>query len=218
MRPATLRGTVIALAFATTPAFATFSTRDPAPPTRPGTKITDEDLPDARVRPLVPATAELLEAGKARSAMFRALVDHLERRGAIVYVTTSWGLRYGVDGRTQLLAVSGRHRFVYITVSALLPADHAIPVLAHELRHAIEIADAPDIRDHKTMAAFYSRHGIAGSSGRRFDTVAARDAGDRVRREMAGETISLSGGRTQEVGGSGETGHRSQDTGGGRRQ
>jgi hypothetical protein len=57
--------------------------------------------------------------------------------------------------------------------------------LGHELQHAVEIADAPCVRDSQDVARFYLETGDADMGGTRYDSAAARAAGERVREELA---------------------------------
>jgi len=63
-----------------------------------------------------------------------------------------------------------------------------ISTLAHELQHAVEIADRPAIVDEGTFARVYAQigHATRPSPGARhgFDTVAAISIGHRVWREL----------------------------------
>jgi hypothetical protein len=62
----------------------------------------------------------------------------------------------------------------------------AVMLLGHELRHALELADAPDVRDAAALVSLYRRIGDSYSDGHRYDTAAARETGRRVRSELVG--------------------------------
>jgi hypothetical protein len=59
-----------------------------------------------------------------------------------------------------------------------------IALIGHELRHAIEIAEAPDVFDQATMISLYERIGQRGSGLHRYDTLAAQNSGRRVKLEL----------------------------------
>jgi hypothetical protein len=59
-------------------------------------------------------------------------------------------------------------------------------MLGHELRHAVEIADADSVVDQASLGAAYRRFGFASTvmrSGEGYDSQAAIDAGRRRRAE-----------------------------------
>jgi hypothetical protein len=58
-----------------------------------------------------------------------------------------------------------------------------MPVLAHELRHALEVGMAPEVHDATTFRAFYTAVGKTANAGR-YETDAAQAMGERVRREL----------------------------------
>jgi hypothetical protein len=61
-----------------------------------------------------------------------------------------------------------------------------VAALGHELQHAMEVADAPDVRDEGALARFYARIGTEGALPRSYDTLAAQLAGRRVLMEVQG--------------------------------
>jgi hypothetical protein len=89
-----------------------------------------------------------------------------------------------------LLFVTARGGTRYVLVRVALFADRArqIAILGHELRHAVEVADAPTIVDSRSLERAYQRFGYenprAVVAGRAFDTEAAVATGLRVWREM----------------------------------
>ena len=67
------------------------------------------------------------------------------------------------------------------------PVAH-VPLLAHELQHALELAAAPDVRDQESCARLFARIGWP-AGPQRFETEAARVTEGRVRRELRGNAI-----------------------------
>jgi hypothetical protein len=123
---------------------------------------------------------QLLREGAARSGAFAALLETLERSDVIVYVVSG-----GVPGpnHLRLACATGTSRFVRITLNARDAQAALIAGLAHELQHAVEVANAPDVRDDATLAQFYARHGQEISSGR-FCTREAQAARTTVLNEL----------------------------------
>lgn len=119
-----------------------------------------------------------------RSATVRALVVRLERSDLIVYVRCAARRSPAYAARLGLLGAARAVRVVLIELGAGLPWSEQAALVGHELQHAIEIADAPWVRDARTMAALYRQVGMEapGAPGV-FETRAAIEAGDRTRRE-----------------------------------
>jgi hypothetical protein len=132
----------------------------------------------AELRALIQRTAD-------ESPTVHALVDRLNRSNVVVYVRPA-RLSPTLDGRTGLLSVAGGVRYLVIELACPRIAFVQSVTLAHELHHAVEIANAPEVVSAATLERFYSGIGMAdGDPGRRtFETAAARAVGERVRREM----------------------------------
>lgn len=92
------------------------------------------------------------------------------------------------NGRLSFVGTVRDTRFLIVELRCPAAADNQIARLAHELRHAVEIAEAPEVRDEPSMLEHYRKIGwpsVADCHERRaFETVAAKEAGDAVRREM----------------------------------
>ena len=140
--------------------------------------------PDRRVRTSHPRVAAALFAGVSRSRTFAALIDALDRSNVIAYVELVQELPRAARGRLILATKIKEQRYVRIQLRFLLGHDEMISVLGHELQHALEIAQAPEVTDNARMRKFYQRTGAGMSDGFGFDTAAARIAGDQVRREL----------------------------------
>lgn len=138
------------------------------------------------VRSTQPRTEELLDLGARRSRTFAALRASLETTDVIVYVQAVGDLRVNLDGRLRFLSSTGRHRYLRIDVRNSLPTNDLLSVIAHELQHALEVAESAEVRDEKSMGSFYERIGVSRGARRSFDTHAARETGARVKSELLG--------------------------------
>jgi len=128
----------------------------------------------------------LLRATAAASPALQALVARLEGSDLIVYI----GVRQlpdSMNARIGWIGAAAGVRFLRIEVACARPTDVQAAALAHELRHAAEIADAPWIDGTAALAAHYSRIGsrTGGADHLMFETDAARAFGERVRNEVA---------------------------------
>jgi hypothetical protein len=109
-----------------------------------------------RVRAVDERAAALLEAGNARSATFRQLTEAIEQSDLMVYVEsrrTDW------PGQTLFMSATPRVRYLRIQVRVMGLDNELLPLLAHELCHAVEIAGAPEVRDRETLRQLYERIG-----------------------------------------------------------
>ena len=84
---------------------------------------------------------KLLEDGVRRSRSFADLVSKIHRTNVIVYIETSHALEPETVGRILLQTVAGGQRYLRVQVRGLLQGDMVIAVIAHELHHALEVAD-----------------------------------------------------------------------------
>ncbi len=134
---------------------------------------------DSRIR------AEIDE-GLARSSLFRDLVARLDASDVIVYVETECAMSPRLFGRLTFMGAGGGRRYVKVRVSCM-GVTQQIAALGHELRHAVEIADAPSIVDEASLAAEYQRIGFASHAVRKgsgYESRAAIDAAQRVWEEL----------------------------------
>jgi len=138
---------------------------------------------ETRLRAADRLAAILLETGQARSATFGELAAVIERSDLIVYVETRPGR---LPGQLQFVAATPTCRFLRVSVRTPGLPREQIAWLAHELRHAVEIAGAPEIREQASLRRYYERAGDGGRYGNHAESPAAQAAGLRVSIEMRG--------------------------------
>jgi hypothetical protein len=143
----------------------------------------------ARVRSTDPVLSALIREGAERSATFEGLVDAIGRSHGIVYVEFGYCARARLSGCVlPYLASSNGDRYLRVLITPdgnRRSRDQLLGLIAHELRHANEILEHPEVVDVKTMEALYKRIGTpetGGLSG--YETSAARAAGEAVMREL----------------------------------
>lgn len=139
----------------------------------------------ARIRPQDTRSTQLLRNGMARSDTFRALVERLEASNVFVYVSVSPLIKPRVAGQLTWMTQAGPYRYLRATLNPELSIDLQVATLGHELQHAVEVLDDEMVVCEKSLVALYRRIGepsrVANSS---WETVAAQEAGYRVRREL----------------------------------
>jgi hypothetical protein len=128
----------------------------------------------------------LLRTTAAASPALQALVERLEGSDLIIYIEIR-ALPASLDGRIGWIGAAGGMRFLKIEIACARLAAVQATALAHELRHALEIADAPWIDGPAALARHYARIGTESGGADRlmFETDAARLFGIRVRKEIA---------------------------------
>ena len=142
---------------------------------------------NAEVRAMSPAVATLLDEGMSRSVSFRALIGRIEQSDLIVYVREEYASMGSLHGSLTFLSSAGGSRYLLIRLSGRSRTRH-LSTLAHELQHAVEIAERPDIVDEASLIRAYEQFGTrvgsnASGKGWRVDTDAAVAVGQRVWRE-----------------------------------
>jgi hypothetical protein len=143
----------------------------------------------ARVRTTDTRLRRLVDQGARESPTFRTLVDRLNASDVVVYLHCEVvNASRRVDGRLVFVAAAGGFRYVVVRLAWLVPRERQIAILAHELQHAVEIAETPAIVDRPSLAREYARIGFVSSrtdvAGMAFETVAAAAVGERVLREL----------------------------------
>jgi len=139
-----------------------------------------------RVRATDPRAQEWIRAGAAASPTFRALLSRLGESDLIVHVEIVDRIAGGAVGQMYFLSATGGVRYVRIEVVAGPHAARMVALVGHELQHAVEVADAPRVRDSKTLEMFYRGMFENAPGSARYDSVAARVTEDRVKSELAG--------------------------------
>jgi hypothetical protein len=129
--------------------------------------------------------AAALVRGRDGSPTFRAIVDRLGVSDLIVYVSRG-ALRGQAAASTQLLSAAGGYRYVRVTIELDPDTDVAVAMLGHELRHALELADAPWVVDDGAVVSLYREIGYSSCARPTpcYDTQDAVDAGRQVLAEL----------------------------------
>jgi hypothetical protein len=143
-----------------------------------------------RIRPQDPRTTQLLREGIARSETFRALVERIEASNVFVYVAVSPFIKSSLSGQLTWMTQAGPYRYLRATLSTDQSSDQAIATLGHELQHAVEVVDDEKVVSEKTLVALYKRIGEPSRAvtNAGWETIAAQEAGYRVRRELIEST------------------------------
>jgi hypothetical protein len=142
--------------------------------------------PSRRVRTVDTRVARLIEEGVRRSVTFADLIAAVNASDVIVYIQRVDRLAPSVAGQLMIVPVPTAQRYLRIQLLDHLSPDETIALIGHELRHVLEVAAAPDVRDQKGLTELYRRIGQPGGMSHSFDTRAAQNTGRRVKRELVG--------------------------------
>lgn len=140
----------------------------------------------SRVRALDPRTRDWIRIGTTQSPTFRALLARLSASDLIVYIEIVDGIIGGSAGRLYLVTATSSVRYLRIELVAQGNVREMVALVGHELQHAVEIADARQVRDRQALALLYLGMGENPLDRSRYDSVAARVTEERVRSELAG--------------------------------
>lgn len=162
----------------------------------PGAALADPQAPNGRAMsaggPRVRAndgrSAALLLEGLRRSDTIRTIVNEIETRDVIVYVEMRPGLKRKLAGSVTWIAATNSFRYIRIALNPEMGSAVQIATLGHELQHALEVARESSIVSETTLTRYYAKNGLsmpAHENG--WDTLAARDTGEQVRRELAAD-------------------------------
>jgi hypothetical protein len=141
------------------------------------------ESPTRHVRSSDPYVTSLLRDGFYRSPTFARLITRLEHSDLIIHVEASLLLPAGIEGHMILLPLAHGTRYVRIQIGVHQSHADAVALLAHELEHAQELADAPDVRDTAGLVALYERIGRSRGRGE-YETEEAQAMARQVRREL----------------------------------
>jgi hypothetical protein len=163
----------------------------------PSLSIAAESITDHSRRPSIRTTDRrlraLLDEGLRISPTLRALVARLTASDVVVYLRCDGPSEQASGGRLTFLSSAGGLRYVVVRMARMSRAQQ-IAIMAHELQHAVEIADTPAIVDGESLVREYHRIGYVNAAsalpGIAFDTRAAVHAGQQVLKELMRENGS----------------------------
>ena len=142
--------------------------------------------PTRHVRAADGMMTAVLAEGMRRSGTFAHLVLALDKSDVIVYLESGRPLPAAIAGRLLLAAGPQGYRYLRIQVGGHRGSNEIIALVGHELRHALEVAECPEVRDEASLIALYERIGHHSTGAHHYDTVAAQAAGRKVKSELAG--------------------------------
>jgi hypothetical protein len=135
------------------------------------------------VRSTEPRILTLVERGIARSATFRRLIDTLNASDVIVYIEPKRN-RCALGGYlTHRVVAGGATRYLRIAVEVHGGDDRLIGLVAHELQHAVEVAQSP-ARTSAAVVLLFERSSAGETCGGCYETDAAIEIQEAVLGEL----------------------------------
>ena len=136
----------------------------------------------ARVRPLGARMQTVVIDAAAQSKTFRGLIERINATDGIVYIVEGdCGPRVGACLKWAI-TFAGSNRVLRIFVDGRKTDRDAMGSIGHELQHAIEVFSEPTVTNASQMYLLYRR--LCRHCELLFETDAAIQAGDAVRREL----------------------------------
>lgn len=176
MSPLASRAAAAALAFALTATLAARAQDTAAGEVAIGT-------PMSRVRPLDAMARKAIERGMQASPTIARMIAELQQSDLIVGVQAC-PLPRLVRGDARVVAAGPGVRHVRIRLGIPVADFDLIVVLGHELRHALEFAGMPEVRDSSSLVHAYARVGEPIKRNGYWETDAALEAGHAVALEL----------------------------------
>jgi hypothetical protein len=100
-----------------------------------------------------------LREGELKSATFRELLAHLQQSDVILHIEAGDCTCNRAKACLSFVAQAGPVRYIRATVSLRQIQKDVVEQIGHELRHAVELADAPEVIDPATLRQLYTRIG-----------------------------------------------------------
>ncbi len=130
----------------------------------------------------------LLERGVSGSPTFHALVTKLSAAPVVIYVNCDWSPPLRVSARLTFISSAGGWRYMKVRIDCQITQRRQLAMLAHELQHALEVANTPDVVDAASMEGLYRDIGFETyqtDRGLLFETEAALQMQRRVDQELS---------------------------------
>jgi hypothetical protein len=150
------------------------------------TLTVQRDYPQTHVRTTEAAISTLIESGMRQSPTFRRLVETLDGSDVIVSVGPKI-TRSALGGFLQFdVAATGGYRYLRIALEMQGTRKRLVPILAHELQHAVEVAQHPEVRNGTVMERLFARLaiGFGCTAANCVETSAAMEVEEAVQSEL----------------------------------
>ena len=142
----------------------------------------------SHVRAVSESARDTLAESLRRSPTVARLIDQLQQSDVIVFIDTRLDPSVPT-AETMLMSTGGGVRYVHVILNPRMSPDDRVEYLAHELQHAVEIAEDRSAVDGPSVRRRFAEIGraLAGAAAREqaFETDEARRVSLTVRSELA---------------------------------
>jgi hypothetical protein len=148
--------------------------------------IATPDTSARHVRTTEPKILSMIDAGLSGSQTFRGLIAALDKSDVIVYVEAKH-TRQALGGYlAHNIVAQGDYRYLRIAVDMAGSERRLVSLLAHELQHAVEVAQTSDASDPVGLERMFSRLAVAFGCGGTacYETQAAKNVESIVGEEL----------------------------------
>lgn len=194
MRRASVTAAIVALILLVVRGASASTAIDPAP-SNPAAPVSDRS---GGVVSSTPSTLRLLATGMDRSPTLAGIVQQLQTSNVLVTVEPLYRIKPGLSGYMVFVTRTMFRRYVRVYIDGRLYRDQQIAILAHELRHALEVAGHPEVVNEATLRQMYQAIGRHQTTrcdeGERWDSEAAIQTGRIVLKELDTPTASAAAG------------------------
>jgi hypothetical protein len=147
---------------------------------------------DANVRSTNPRIRAAIAEGSSTSPTFRSLVERLQGSTVIIYIERGDCTCVRARSCLAFVASTGGVRYLRAHVSLFQGQRKLIEQIGHELHHAWEMAEAPEVTSGRAFERFFARLAGKGCPERRcYETPGALAVEAAVRRELASSVAVL---------------------------
>jgi hypothetical protein len=143
---------------------------------------------DSHVRSTDLRISTLIAQGAVRSPLLQSLIHQLDKSDVFVYVEHAV-LPSGLTGRLTFTTSSGRWRYLRIQIDCRQSLTSQTVALGHELRHAVEIANAAVVDEASVRQLYHVIGFTLDTTERRFESISAQQTAVQVRRELRTEPL-----------------------------
>jgi len=134
------------------------------------------------VRPVGETIATLIQHAGEKSHTFQGLLDTINARDGLVYILPG-KCGHGMHGCLANVTTAAPTRLLLVRVDPRGNDCELMGLIGHELQHAIEVLDDPQVTSFVEAYSFYRRAADAGSIPA-FETRAAERIEEKVRTEV----------------------------------
>jgi len=127
---------------------------------------------------------QLVQNGNTHSPTFAAETQELAASDLVVFLEPVMHMPAELSAYLVFVSATSACRFVRIRYDLHLSDPRAIAMIGHELRHALEIANHPEVVDNLSLSAMYKRYGRQVTDGDMYDSVEAVAAGRTILQEL----------------------------------